>query len=334
MQRPVGVLVDGSTVYVVDSRRHVIDVFDLSGATGRSCRRVRDGRRRSTSRRTPRTSNIYVTDRAPARSTSSRPRASTSSDFDPKLPKNQLPDFDTKRRAVGAGGARVRAGRHDVRDRDPQRPSPAHLRPERQVQEVGRHVGHRSNEAEQGAGGLPVPERARGPARRSTSPTATTGASRSSTRTASSSGSSSPRACRGHRVPRHASRRTMPRRPQRFVVVDTLAHDGTIWSAEGEKLAQLRQQGVLEGQFSYPNGVVGRGAATRSSSPTRPTVASRSGAGPSRSRRSRSPRIPQNWVLCLLPLLLLPLLLLLPQASASSPRRTSCSRWSTPARST
>lgn len=39
----------------------------------------------------------------------------------------------------------------------------------------------------------------------------------------------------------------------KFVVADTLAHDGTIWSVKGEKIVNFGTKGVLEGQFSYPN---------------------------------------------------------------------------------
>jgi sugar lactone lactonase YvrE len=39
----------------------------------------------------------------------------------------------------------------------------------------------------------------------------------------------------------------------KFVSVDTLAHDSTIWNVEGEKIVNFGQRGVLEGQFNYPN---------------------------------------------------------------------------------
>jgi DNA-binding beta-propeller fold protein YncE len=40
----------------------------------------------------------------------------------------------------------------------------------------------------------------------------------------------------------------------RMVVVDTLSHDATIWTSKGEKVVAFGEQGVLDGQFSYPNG--------------------------------------------------------------------------------
>lgn len=48
--------------------------------------------------------------------------------------------------------------------------------------------------------------------------------------------------------------------PDRFVAVDTLGHDCTIWSVSGKRLVGFGERGVLEGQFSYPNDVsVGTG---------------------------------------------------------------------------
>lgn len=41
--------------------------------------------------------------------------------------------------------------------------------------------------------------------------------------------------------------------PRKLAVVDTLAHDGTIWAASGDKVLNFGERGVLEGQFSYPN---------------------------------------------------------------------------------
>ena len=96
----------------------------------------------------------------------------------------------------------------------------------------------------------------------------------------------------------------------RFVVVDTLAHDGTIWTAKGDKILSFGQQGFSTVSSATPTACPSV-RTTRSSSPTPPTAASRSGAGPTRSRRSRFRRVPNYWPLCLAPLLLLPLLLLL-----------------------
>ena len=42
--------------------------------------------------------------------------------------------------------------------------------------------------------------------------------------------------------------------PDRLVVIDTLSHDATIWSVSGDKIVTFGEQGLLDGQFSYPNG--------------------------------------------------------------------------------
>jgi DNA-binding beta-propeller fold protein YncE len=46
-----------------------------------------------------------------------------------------------------------------------------------------------------------------------------------------------------------------PDTPDRLVTSDTLAHDATIWTDKGDKILVFGQQGFLDGQFSYPNGV-------------------------------------------------------------------------------
>ena len=49
------------------------------------------------------------------------------------------------------------------------------------------------------------------------------------------------------------SRTDEPDTPDRFVIIDTLSHDGTIWSDDGVKILSFGERGVLEAQFSYPN---------------------------------------------------------------------------------
>jgi DNA-binding beta-propeller fold protein YncE len=41
----------------------------------------------------------------------------------------------------------------------------------------------------------------------------------------------------------------------KFVTADTLSHDGTIWTVTGKKVVSFGSQGLLEGQFNYPNQV-------------------------------------------------------------------------------
>jgi sugar lactone lactonase YvrE len=97
--------------------------------------------------------------------------------------------------------------------------------------------------------------------------------------------------------------------PRRFVEVDTLAHDATIWAVDGNKVLSFGQQGVLDGQFSYPN-AISRGPRNRlfitDTANGRVQVwgwpTQVAGLPPISARTA-------PW--CLVPLLLLPLLLLL-----------------------
>ncbi len=98
--------------------------------------------------------------------------------------------------------------------------------------------------------------------------------------------------------------------PLRFVVVDTLAHDATIWDAEGNKVLLFGEQGLLDGQFNYPNSV-SVGAKNR-------MYVTDSGNGrvevwgwPAQITSLPVIGPPSRLIWCLLPLLLLPLLLLL-----------------------
>lgn len=99
--------------------------------------------------------------------------------------------------------------------------------------------------------------------------------------------------------------------PSRVVVIDTLAHDGTIWDAgKSAKIVSFGTHGVLEGQFSYP---------TDTSVDARSRIfITDTGNGrvqvwgwPEQANPVPTPRTPAEWALCLSPLLLLPLLMLL-----------------------
>jgi len=102
-----------------------------------------------------------------------------------------------------------------------------------------------------------------------------------------------------------------PEEPLRLVVVDTLAHDATIWdSSSSEKVLTFGVQGVLEGQFNYPNDVsidAKRKIFIADSSNGRIQV----WGWPSVANPIPVPTTATGWALCLTPLLLLPLLLLL-----------------------
>ena len=94
----------------------------------------------------------------------------------------------------------------------------------------------------------------------------------------------------------------------RFVIVDTLSHDGTIWSINGDKVVNFGAEGILEGQFSYPNGV--------SVGPHNLIFVSDTSNGriqvwgwPNQASPVPIPTVPNNWWLCSIPIFLLPVLL-------------------------
>lgn len=99
--------------------------------------------------------------------------------------------------------------------------------------------------------------------------------------------------------------------PRRVVVVDTLSHDATIWNADkAEKILTFGEHGVLEGQFAYPND-------TSINAKRKMFIADTSNGRiqvwgwPATANPVPTPQTPTQWGLCLAPLVLLPLLLLL-----------------------
>jgi sugar lactone lactonase YvrE/predicted nucleic acid-binding protein len=97
--------------------------------------------------------------------------------------------------------------------------------------------------------------------------------------------------------------------PDKLVVVDTLAHDGTVWEASGERLISFGENGVLDGQFAYPNDI---SVSARQLLFITDTANGRIQVWgwPSELAPPFIPTTAQQWGWCLSPLLLLPLLLL------------------------
>lgn len=98
--------------------------------------------------------------------------------------------------------------------------------------------------------------------------------------------------------------------PARFVEVDTLSHDATLWTVKGERLLGFGEQGVRDGQFNYPDSVaVGNS--------NRIYVADTSNGRvdvwgwPAQISPVARLVKPSNAWICLLPLLLIPILFLL-----------------------
>lgn len=98
--------------------------------------------------------------------------------------------------------------------------------------------------------------------------------------------------------------------PDRFVVVDTLAQDATLWTAKGDKIVNFGQAGYGDGQFSYPNGTA-VGARNRIFIADTSNGRVQVWGWPNQVSPIPIPNAPNYWPLCLAPLLLLPLLLLL-----------------------
>ena len=95
----------------------------------------------------------------------------------------------------------------------------------------------------------------------------------------------------------------------KLVVVDTLAHDATIWNVDGDKLVTFGQRGIREGEFSFPGDV---SVGLRNLMFITDTVNSRVQVWGWPAEVSPVPTIvvPPYWYWCFSPLLLLPLFLI------------------------
>jgi DNA-binding beta-propeller fold protein YncE len=95
-----------------------------------------------------------------------------------------------------------------------------------------------------------------------------------------------------------------------FLEVDTLAHDVTIWTNQGVKTLSFGTNGLLEGQFNYPIGIA---VGSKNLIFVTDTSNARVQVWGWPEQVAALPIIgaPQRLVYCLIPLLLLPLLLLL-----------------------
>ncbi|TLM77922.1 MAG: hypothetical protein FDZ70_04835 [Actinobacteria bacterium] len=95
--------------------------------------------------------------------------------------------------------------------------------------------------------------------------------------------------------------------PANFLVADTLSHDCTIMNVTGAKLASFGEHGVLEGQFSYPNDVsVAKNAYMFIADTSNARV--QVWGWPAEAQPIPTPRTAWEWAACCLPFL--PILLL------------------------
>lgn len=308
MQRPVGVFVDGQDVYVVDSARSRIGVYNLDGDFQRSF-----GASETVVplyvAKNPSDGKLYVTDRRKRAVHIYETSGEYVGEFDPKLPADQLPTFETKgvqwapvaiafapdgtmfvteilkgHRLVifGPDGTFKRSvGTVGLVDDAKEAPNvfqfPNGIVVHKDLVYVADSNNRRVQVFDKDGNFKSI--------------IVTEGLPRGITFLQDFPGDTSETA-------------------ERFVVVDTLAHDGTLWTDKGEKLLTFGQQGVLEGQFSYPTAA---SASDRNKIYVTDTANGRVQVWgwPSQASTIPIPRAPKNWGWCLTPLALLPLLFFL-----------------------
>jgi hypothetical protein len=304
LQRPLGVFVDGDQVFVTDSRRGQVLVYTLEGKRVKSFGKgnllvplyiVRN----------PKTNQLWVTDRRLRSIEVFAADGKWLRTFDPKLPKNQLPKFET---------GKVQWA-----------PVALAFAPDGTLYVTEILNGHRllefdpSGKFVKSTGTVGLVEKADQAPDAFQFPNSVKVAG-NEVWVADSNNRRLKVYSRDLEFKRFLATSGLPRgfdflarkgkEPQRLVVVDTLAHDATIWEAKSaKKILNFGGQGVLDGQFSYPNDVSTDGV-------RRMFVADTNNGRiqvwgwPAEANPIPTPRTPLQWLFCLSPLLLLPLLLL------------------------
>ena len=304
--RPLGVLATADRVYVTDSRRGSLDVFTPAGA-----RVAVWGKGKLVVplyvAKNPKTGELWVSDRRLRAIEIFSPQGKLLRAFDPKLPKSQLPKFKT-------GGVQWE-------------PLAIAFAPDGTLYVTEILNGHRLlifspdgvfkrsvgssglvNDAKQGPGVFQFPNSVKVLGDEVWVADSNNRRIQVFTRTGDFK-----RMFVTQGLPRGFDflPKSGPSDPQRVVVVDTLAHDVTIWkTSSAEKILSFGTQGVLEGQFNYPNDLsidAKRRIFVADTDNGRVEV----WGWPAAANPVPTPTTPTGWALCLSPLLLLPLLLLL-----------------------
>lgn len=308
LTRPVGVMVDGDEVYVSDSSRHKIDVFSLDGERLRS---FGEGNVITPLyfAKHPKTGQIWVTDRRVRAMLIFEPDGTFVGEFDPKLPEDELPTFDT-------GGIQWQ-------------PIGLAFAPDGSLYVTEILNGHRllafdpdgKFVSSVGVAGL-VEKATDGPEVFQFPNTVKVHGEEvwvadSNNRRLQIFGIDGQfkRMIATEGLPRgfdflQPFRSDDASSAARVVVVDTLSHDGTIWTENGDKVVVFGSNGVLEGQFSYPNDAsvdANNRIYIADTSNSRVQV----WGWPEEVEPIPTPRTPAQWAWCLSPLLLLLLPLLL-----------------------
>lgn len=308
MQRPTGVLIDGNEALVVDAAKHEVGVYTLEGEFKRSFG-ASDTIVPLYIAKHPKTGDYYMSDRRARAVKIFAENGKYKGEFDPKLPKEQLPDFDTRgvqwaplALAFGEDGTlyvtEILNG-HRLLIFGPDGKF------KRSVGDLGIVVeSDKAPEVFQFPNGVAVFGRSVYVADSNNRRVQVFKLDGTYERIIDTKGLPRGVAFLGPFPSDDAS--TSPR----FVVVDTLAHDGTLWNIKGDKLVSFGQQGVLEGEFNYPNGVA-VGPKNRIFIADTANGRVQVWGWPGQVSPVPVPRLPRTWWPCLIPFLLLPLLLLL-----------------------
>jgi DNA-binding beta-propeller fold protein YncE len=308
LQRPIGVLVDSGNVYVADSAARRVEVFDIQGNYKYSIGASQTVIPLNVAKN-PKNGEIWVTDRRLRSIMRFTPAGKYLGDFNPNLPKSQLPTFQTR----GVEWAPVALafapdGTLFVTD-----VLKAHrlliFNPDgtfrRSVGDTGMVV-----DASQLPGVFQFPN---GVVYHKGLVYVTDSNNRRVQIFDANGNFKSIIVTQGlprgiDFLQRFSSDR--PSTPDRMVVVDTLSHFCTIWTPKGDKVVSFGEEGILDGQFSYPNGV--------SVGPHNLIFVADTSNGrvqvwgwPEIVSPVPLPQLGNNAWMCGLPLLLLPLLLLL-----------------------